>query len=102
MSESDLITIVDEGIKSFLEQLKSHNVSHVDYPYWLSSAAVNICLAKENNELKDKLNEQQLNDLIGEIRNGYREMDRMLNTLPEEDRERIESSQWHFKDVFGD
>lgn len=98
MNEPDLVATVKTGIVAFLEELNRRKVSDSDYPYWLSSAAINVCLAVDDVELQDM--RQNIDDLARAVKNGFEQLSDRLNSLSEEDRDSIESSQAYFVKAF--
>jgi len=76
---------------ALLAELNRREVSERDFPFWLNSAAINVCLAVDDADLQGM--QQNIVDLARAVREGFEKVKDMWNFLSDEDRDNIESSQ---------
>ena len=91
---------INRGHETFLKKLRELKVSDSSYCYWLTSAALNLCV-----NLRDgKIQSTRLKNapkLITEVTNGFKLMKTLLGTLSEEKKDRIEYCESHLTDSEG-
>lgn len=95
MNKRDFVETVNIGHEAFLKKLSLHDARDSDFPYWLSSAALNLCL---NSELRDKL--KYVDDLHQVVKHSFELLKDVSDSLSEEERERLEYCQALFKQTF--
>lgn len=97
MNKPDLVETVNLGHEAFLNKLKSLRTSDSSFPYWLSSAALNLCVTFENDKLHGKL--KHVDDLVKVVQEGFEQMKDLLHDLSEEERSHVAHCQGLFTDV---
>lgn len=98
MSEPDLIKTSNGGHEAFLEKLKSIKASDSNFLYWLSSAAVNLCLAFKNVKLRSKLIHYE--ELSKAVKEGFDQIKDLLDDLSEEEKYNMDFSKAFFTQTF--
>lgn len=68
----------------FIEKLNLHDASDSDFTYWISSAALSLCVSEKNVELKGKL--KYTDELVKAVKKGF-EQKNLLHDSSEEERD---------------
>lgn len=69
-----------------------------DFPYWLSSAALSLCINYQNVEIRDQL--KHVDELVVEIEKGFQRNDLLSFDLSEDEKDRLIYSKKRFTKVF--
>lgn len=87
LHEPDILETVNRGHEAFLKKLEKLDLSDSSYPYWLSSAALNLCVNLKDDELQGKL--IHADRLVAAVKKGFEQMKDLLGDLSEEERDRM-------------
>lgn len=94
----DVVKETHEAQKVFLETLSQLDASHSDFPYLLSSAAINMCLEHKDVKLGNKID--HYDDLIIKVKMGFEKMKNYSGDLSEEEKDRLDFSRALFTRTF--
>lgn len=97
MNEPHCVQEANSAHEVFLEKLSAHNEPDSDFPYWLSSATLNLCMDFEDVKLKDQL--KHVDKLVKAVKEGFEQKHLLLN-LSSEERERMIYSKKLFTKIF--
>src|SRR6218665_17670 len=100
MSEIDLAEAANFGHEALLNELKPLKASDSTFPYWLSSAALDLCVALTNDKLKDKL--KNVKKLRTKVKWGFEEIKNFWDFLSEEEKEHMDYCQSRFNRICGE
>lgn len=98
MNEPDFVEIANRAHKAFTEKLTSLKASDSSFPFWLSSAAINLCVHFGDVDLRDKL--IHVDDLVKLVKHGFEQSNDLLAHLPEEELDHLEYSRAFFAETF--
>lgn len=98
MDKPDLVETVNLGHEAFLNKLKPLKASDSSFPYWLSSAALNLCVTIGNDKLQGKL--KHVDDLVKVVQEGFEQMKDLLHDLSEEEQSHMAYCQGHFTEIY--
>lgn len=96
-NEPDFVEESNLAHTVFLEKLGHNDAQVSDFHFWLSSAALNLCVILNNAKLKDKL--IHADQLVKEVKRGFERED-LLRDLSEEEIERVSYSKALFAKTF--
>lgn len=84
---------VYRGCEAFLRKLSPLGVSDSSFSYWLTSAALNLCVNVDIVQSQSR--PKYVDDLVEKVKNGLEQMKekKLLNALPEEERARLKYCQ---------
>lgn len=97
-NKSDFQEIINKGHEAFLEKLRLLNASDSSFAFWLSSAAINLCVNFKDVDLRGNL--KHANDLVKVVKEGFEQMKVLSPDLSKDERDRLEYSQAFFADTF--
>lgn len=98
MNESNFSEIVNNSHESFLKKLAQLEESDSSFPFWLSSAAINLCVNSEDADLTGKL--KHADALVTAVRKGFVRVKNCLSDLSKEQRYDMECSEALFAETF--
>lgn len=84
MNKPDFVEKANRADEVFLKKLRLPEAPDCDFPYyWLSSAALILCLNLKDVEFRSKL--KYVDDLVEALKNGFEEIKDVSDNLPEEE-----------------